>query len=127
MLLARVAVRGRLLEQMSKVRGLDKNMQDQAFIAGMFSLLGVLFGMPLTEVLEPLAISDTVRDALFGHRGELGLLLRLCEAYEEGDFGDVAAYLATLDIGVAEFNEAAVEANHWMLGALDGVQGGAST
>ncbi|UUZ47948.1 HDOD domain-containing protein [Massilia sp. B-10] len=33
MLLARVAVRGRLLEQLVKARGRDKPAQDQAFIA----------------------------------------------------------------------------------------------
>jgi hypothetical protein len=121
MLLARVAVRGRLLEQLSRVRGLDKNAQDQAFITGMFSLLGVLFGMELTEVLAPLSMSDTVHDALLAYEGELGLMLRLCEAYEGGDFAAVAGYLATLDIEAGQFNDAAVEASYWMLGALDGV------
>lgn len=123
MLLARVAVRGRLLEQLSKARGLDKHTQDQAFITGMFSLLGVLFGMPLTEVLAPLSMSDKVHDALLGYQGELGLMLRLCEAFEGGDFGAVAAHLAALHIGAGQFNEAAVEANCWMLGAVNSAQG----
>ncbi|MEJ7805899.1 MAG: HDOD domain-containing protein [Telluria sp.] len=124
MLLARVAVRGRLLEQLARARGLDKHTQDQAFISGMFSLLGILFGMALTEVLAPLSMSDAVSDALLGYQGELGLMLRLCEAFEEGDFTAVAAHLDTLQVSVADFNGAAVEANSWMLGALDGAQGG---
>jgi c-di-GMP-related signal transduction protein len=119
MLLARVAVRGRMLEQLTKVNGRDKHAQDQAFITGMFSLLGVLFGLPLTEVLAPLSMSDTVHDALLGYQGELGQMLRLCEAFEDGNFAAVAACLETLQIGVGAFNDAAVEANHWMLGALD--------
>ena len=123
MLLARVAVRARLLEQVSRARGLDKHTQDQAFITGMFSLLGVLFGMPLTEVLAPLSMSDAVHDALLEYKGELGLMLRLCEAFEDGDIEAVPALLAALDIGVGQFNEAAVESNHWMLGAIEGSQG----
>jgi c-di-GMP-related signal transduction protein len=120
MLLARVAVRGRLLEQLVKVRGGDKHAQDQAFITGMFSLLGVLFGMPLTEVLAPLSMSDTVQQALLDYQGELGQMLRLSEAFEDGDFARVAEALAALQIGVDAFNVAVVEANHWMLGAIDG-------
>lgn len=119
MLLARVAVRGRLLEQLARARGHDKHTQDQAFMAGMFSLLGVLFGKPLAEVLAPLSMSDTVHTALLNHEGELGLMLRLCDALEQGDGGALAGHLATLQITHRQFNEAALEANHWMLGTLD--------
>lgn len=122
MLLARVAVRGRLLEQLTKMRGGDKHAQDQAFIAGMFSLLGVLFGMPLPEVLKPLSMSDEVSSAVLDYKGELGDMLRLCEAVELGDFDYLAARLAVLDIDEAVFDDALVEANRWMLGALRGSQ-----
>ena len=123
MLLARVAVRGRMLEQLCKARGLDKHTQDQAFITGMFSLLGVLFGMPLTEVLAPLSMSETVHEALLENKGDLGLMLRLCEAYEDGDFDTVAAQLVQLQLRPAQFNDASVEANQWMLGVIDGGMG----
>ncbi len=123
MLLARVAVRGRMLEQLARARGLDKHTQDQAFISGMFSLLGVLFGMPLTEVLAPLSMSEAVHGALLGYEGDLGRMLRLCEACEEGDFTAVATALDALQLSATQFNDAAIEANHWMLGALDGAAG----
>jgi hypothetical protein len=123
MLLARVAVRGRLLELLTRALGQDKAAQDQAFIAGMFSLLGVLFGMPLAEVLAPLSISEPVQEALLEGNGELGSLLRLCEAAEEIDFGAAADCLQQLQIDVAAFNDAIVEANHWMIGAIAGSHG----
>ena len=123
MLLARVAVRGRLLEQLTKALGQDKAAQDQAFIAGMFSLLGVLFGMPLAEVLAPLSMSEAVQEALLESKGELGVALRLCEAAEAGDFGAVAACLVELNISVPQFNDAIVDANHWMIGAVTGSHG----
>lgn len=124
MLLARVAVRGRLLEQLTRARGGDKHAQDQAFIAGMFSLLGVLFGMPLDEVLKPLSMSDEVSAAVLEYKGELGDMLRLCEAIELGDFDYLAARLSVLDIDESAFDDALVEANRWMLGALRGSQSG---
>lgn len=118
MLLARVAVRGRLLELLVKARGQDKHAQDQAFIAGMFSLLGVLFGMALEEVLAPLSMSEAVHDAVLGYMGELGTMLRLCEAVEAGDFDAAAGYLNALHLTPAEFNAALVDANYWMLSAV---------
>ncbi|MES2018107.1 MAG: HDOD domain-containing protein [Pseudomonadota bacterium] len=123
MLLARVAVRGRLLEQLTRTMGQDKAAQDQAFIAGMFSLLGVLFGMELAEVLAPLSISEEVQEALLEFKGGLGQALRLCEAAEEGDFGAVNTCLQELNLDVAQFNEAIVDANHWMIGAVTGSHG----
>ena len=89
----------------------------------MFSLLGVLFGMPLTEVLAPLSMSETVHEALLENKGDLGLMLRLCEAYEDGDFDTVAAQLVQLQLRPAQFNDASVEANQWMLGVIDGGMG----
>ena len=46
------------LALLSKISGEDKPHQEQAFMVGMFSLLGVLFGMALDEVLKPLTVSD---------------------------------------------------------------------
>lgn len=115
MLLSRVAMRGRAIELLAKAGGHDKNMQEQGFMTGMFSLLGVLFGMPLAEVLAPLAISDAVRAALLERGGELGALLALVESAERGDFADVSGKLAGLQLGAADFNEAVLEAAGWML------------
>jgi hypothetical protein len=123
MLLARVAVRGRLLEQLAKVKGRDKADQDQAFIAGMFSLLGVLFGMALPEVLAPLSMSEQVQEALLQGEGELGTALKLCQAAEDGDFVAIAALLEDLAIAPEEFNQAIIDANHWMIGAVRGSHG----
>lgn len=120
MLLARVAVRGRLLEQLSKSRDQDKGTQDQSFIAGMFSLLGVLFGMALPEVLAPLSMNEALQEALLEDKGELATALRLCEAVEEGDFGAVATHLQQLFISVEDFNNAMVDANLWMIAAVRG-------
>ena len=118
MLLARVALRARALELLAKSRGLDKNTQEQGFMAGMFSLLGVLFGMPLTEVLAPLALGEAVHAALLRREGDLGALLMLFETAERGDLDGVAAQLETLQIPREEFNSAMVDAAAWMQGAL---------
>lgn len=118
MLLARVALRSRALELLARERGLDKTSQEQAFMAGMFSLLGVLFGMPLTEVLAPLALGEAVHAALLRREGELGMLLTLFEAAEQGDFDSACAQVDGLQIARAGFNQAMIDAATWMQGAL---------
>ncbi len=115
MLLARVAVRARLMELLARAAGLDKQHQEQAFMAGMFSLLGVLFGSPLAQVLAPLALADAVQQALLERRGELGTLLALVEAAERGEFDAVAAGLAAVQLDGGEFNALVGDAYAWMV------------
>lgn len=124
MLLARVAMRARALELLAKARGLDKNTQEQAFMAGMFSLLGVLFGLPLAEVLAPLALGEAVHGALLRRDGELGMLLTLYEAAEKGDLDGASVQVDGLQIDRADFNEAMIDAALWMQGAVRESQAG---
>lgn len=124
MLLARVAMRARALELLAKARGLDKNTQEQAFMAGMFSLLGVLFGLPLAEVLAPLALGEAVHGALLRRDGELGMLLTLYEAAEKGDLDGAGVQVDGLQIDRADFNEAMIDAALWMQGAVRESQAG---
>lgn len=125
MLLARVAVRAHALEHLCKAQGQDRVHQEQAFMAGMFSLLGVLFGMPLDEVLQPLSISDDVKQALLAHAGELGALLALLETAERGDATALSAQLALLGIEPATFHEILADASLWMQGVASGKAGSA--
>lgn len=124
MLLARAAVRARSVELLAKAVGLDKAGQEQAFMAGMFSLLGILFGLPLEEVLKPLHISDALVNAVLRREGEIGSLLRTIELAERGAAGELAEALAGLALPVAEFNRLTLEAHRWMLDVVRDSQGG---
>ncbi|GGY32073.1 hypothetical protein GCM10007387_12780 [Pseudoduganella albidiflava] len=123
-LLARVSVRARLMELLARATGLDRPHQELAFMAGMFSLLGVLFGAPLADVLAPLAIDDGVQRALLHRQGELGALLALVEAAERAEFDTVCAALDRARLPATEFNDMVVEASDWMLAVTCGVTGG---
>jgi EAL and modified HD-GYP domain-containing signal transduction protein len=82
MLTARVMLRARTMELAAEALGQDRAAQEQAFMAGLFSLLGVLFGQPLGEVLRSLALPDTLAGALLRGQGELGTLLARVDAAE---------------------------------------------
>lgn len=114
MLLARVSVRARAMELLAHETGLNKSQQEMAFMVGMFSLLGVLFGMTLSDVLKPLTISDAVAVALRDHDGELGQLLTVVEAAERDDHAVLARELAAIKLDGGQFNRRMVEAYMWM-------------
>jgi EAL and modified HD-GYP domain-containing signal transduction protein len=123
MLLARVAVRARAMELLAYTSGLDKSLQEQAFMAGMFSLLGILFGSPIEEVLKPLAIGDAMEAAVLRREGELGSLLSMLEDAEKGRFDAVSRALDAIGVPIAEFNLAVIQASGWMLTVVQDSQG----
>ncbi|WP_317205115.1 HDOD domain-containing protein [Janthinobacterium sp.] len=118
MLLARVAVRARALELLARECGLDRHTQELAFMCGMFSLLGVLFGAPLPELLAPLMVDEAVQAALLSRGGELGALLALLEAAEQERYPELARRLAALGLEAGQFHAAALAAHLWMLGVV---------
>lgn len=126
MLLARVSVRARAMELLAHDAGLSKNQQEMAFMVGMFSLLGVLFGMALSDVLKPLTISEAVQQALLEHQGELGQLLSVVEAAERDDHAALAPQLAALPLAGSQFNRIMADAYLWMQSVAHGKAGQAT-
>lgn len=124
MLLARVAIRARSMELLARHSGLDRTGQELAFMAGMFSLLGVLFGMPLAEVFKPLQVSEVLVAAVLEHEGDIGRLLQMVECAEVGDAATLSALLAERQLSAGQFNHLSIEACQWMLGLIHEAQGG---
>jgi hypothetical protein len=125
MLMSHVTLRARGMELLSQAAGHDKATQDLAFMAGMLSMLDVLFGSPLVEVLQPLRISDALRGALIDREGELGRLLMAWEAVERGQDADLLTHLSHWQIPVADYNRLLVQACAWMFSLTQGPAGDA--
>ena len=115
LLMARVAVRASMLEQLAREMGYDKEEQEHAFMVGMFSLLGVLFGMPLADVLQPLKLDKELTQALLARQGELGALLQAVEALEQGEPARVLTLLEPLLPGEVHLDRLWLNAHVWML------------
>jgi hypothetical protein len=122
MLLARVAVRARCMELLARASGMDKSNQEAAFMTGMFSLLGILFGMSLAEVLKPLKISDAIRSAVLEKNGELGALLDTVEEAENGV--PRPERLEQWQMSAGDFHLIQIEAFSWMLEVIKEAGGG---
>ena len=124
MLLAQVMVRARSMELLAKDAGLDRAAQEMAFMAGLFSMLGILFGLPLPEVLKPLEISEVLVQALLHRAGPLGNFLAALECAEQCDVAGLVARLDGLQLTPAQFTQVSFEAHQWMLTMVVNVGGG---
>lgn len=112
---ASAMLRARLLELACAARGGNAEKQEQAFIVGMFSLLGTLFGLPTEQLVRPLNLADVIVGALLEGRGELGVLLRMAEAAERADGEALVSALEQAGLSWRDFAQAQFQACRWML------------
>jgi len=110
LLLPLAALRGALLEALCKRDGGDRDDQDQAFMAGVFSLLDRLFHMPMADVVRDLNLAPHVEAALLQRAGRLGQRLRLAET----DAPD-AAMLDGAGVDAAGWWQDQLQAYHWAI------------
>jgi EAL and modified HD-GYP domain-containing signal transduction protein len=112
-LLPRAAMRAALAEGLARRSGLSREAQERAFLVGMFSLLDVLFGKPLAEIIAPLNLADDIVLALTGGTGPLGTLLAVVAAGETAGFPELGATLQAAGIDNPTWAAALVEATRW--------------
>jgi EAL and modified HD-GYP domain-containing signal transduction protein len=108
-------IRGRLAELLGK-GFLPKNEAENLFVAGMFSLLDRLLGMPMEKVLENIPLSEQVTEALLTRQGIYGPFLTLAEACEKGNNDKIGALAESLFISAAQVNESHMTALTWAQG-----------
>ncbi len=112
-LLPRAALRASLMESLAKRRGLAQDARDQAFMVGMFSLLEVLFDVPLAEIVAPLNLPEEVVQALTDGAGPFGALLAVVVASEGPPTPALSAALDAVGITRAAWLDALIEATRW--------------
>ncbi|MBA3034139.1 MAG: EAL domain-containing protein [Gammaproteobacteria bacterium] len=94
-LLQLAATRGRFLELLAgKLRPGVSEFEDRAFMVGIMSLMPVLMGVPLEEILKGIQISGEMQEALEHRSGQLGIMLHLAEALEADD-GEICHLLTS--------------------------------
>jgi c-di-GMP-related signal transduction protein len=76
----------------------EERFADTAFITGVFSLVHVLFGGAIEDIVSKLPIDADIRRALLERHGELGLLLNATEAAESGELMAIRAACDALPI-----------------------------
>ncbi|MDQ8154231.1 MAG: HDOD domain-containing protein [Gemmatimonadota bacterium] len=104
--------RGRFCELIGGAAGVPR-AGPSLFITGFFSLLDIVLGVPMPELVAQLDLASDVRAALL-HREEFyGAVLSLAEAYEEGDWATVLVQGANVGVDAAQIPVLFREALAW--------------
>ena len=115
-LLEMAAVRGRFMEYLIMSRyDVPRNNEavEEAFMAGIMSLMDVLFETSMEQIIQELNMSDVITAALLNREGELGDLLALAETLELVNFGEVQSLVEATNIPLARLLEAQLDAYKW--------------
>ena len=110
-LMETAVVRGRLAELLG-MHFLARGEGENLFLAGMFSLLDRLLGLPMKDVLDTIVLPDAVVRALLTRGGVYGPYLALAEACELNSHL-VASLAAALRISAHDVNKAHLSALAW--------------
>lgn len=110
-LLETAIVRGRFAELLGQEK-MSKSEAENLFVAGMFSLLDRLLGLPMEQVLSTIQLPAVVTEALISRGGALGSYLALAEACELNSML-VRSLAETLRISPEEVNKAHLSALVW--------------
>lgn len=104
-------VRGRLMELLALEVTPDD--ADNAFVAGVFSMLDAMTGLPMATVLDGLALPDAVVQALLEHAGTLAPFLELAQACECAEDEAFARTAGNLQLSSRQVNMAHLHALSW--------------
>lgn len=113
-LMLRAAFRAAMMEGLAIRRGANKDEQDSAFMVGMFSLLNLLFGADLKEILQPLILADDVQLALLERKGRLGAELNLVELADVSYCDQLISKLDKAQVEVDAYYGLLVQAYAWV-------------
>jgi len=114
-LLQTAALRGELMRKLAMILAAgNSEFHEQAFMAGIMSLLDALLGIPMEEVLEHVNVGDEVHAALISRQGLLGRLLGLCQILEGEQFDTLPSVLDKLKLDTHNVMQAQVEALQWV-------------
>ncbi len=115
-LLQKAAARGRLFELVANhitPQLPAEQLADTAFMIGTFSLLDVLLGMSMPEIMRQLPLPEVAQKALVEHQGGLGELLAAVTAVDKHDLKAASTKLAALGIDGYDYVAAQLDAFGW--------------
>jgi len=82
-------------------------------MVGTFSLLDVLLGMSMPEILRQLPLPEIAQNALLEQKGALGDLLAIITAVDKHELEAASGRLMALGINGDDYFEAQLEAFGW--------------
>jgi len=102
----------RFCELLAQETGLARRDQE-LYLLGMLSMVDVILGRPLPEILGSLPVAKDVRDALLGNPNPLRDVYEYGLAYERGDWNTVAEQASVLGLNEQNIPELYRQAIEW--------------
>jgi len=95
---------------------LDRRRGPSAFLAGLLSMLDVVLGVPLDDIMAMLTVTDDVKAALMDRIGPLAGPLLLAESLEQGRWESAATQVDLLGVPRELIQPTMLEAARWARG-----------
>jgi EAL and modified HD-GYP domain-containing signal transduction protein len=108
----RSLIRAQMCELLAADLGL-KGHESELFLMGMFSMLDVLIGRPLEEILEEMNLTKEVKGALLGQENDYRDLYDLVVGYESGDWDKCFQSASKLNLDTKSIPESYLKAVDW--------------
>jgi c-di-GMP-related signal transduction protein len=96
-LLLMSVTRARFCDGLAMAAG-QPHRRSEVFLLGLLSLIDVIVGRPMAELIDGLPVTEDVHDALVAHRGPLRPLLDCILAYEQGNWASVSALASVIGV-----------------------------
>jgi EAL and modified HD-GYP domain-containing signal transduction protein len=113
-LLLLAATRGKMMEVLALKQQRNADYCDEAFMAGILSLIESLIDKPLVDIVHELNLGERLAAGLLRREGEMGVLLQLVESVEHLDLDYTNALLAQAGgLTLSDLTTAEIEAMAW--------------
>lgn len=107
-------IRAKMMELLSKEKGC-KNQHFEFFMTGQFSSIDILLNQKMEDIMEGLALTDHVRDALLGVDNEISTCLEVVRCFEEANWSGFENIMAHCGIKKERFMEMYIDALKWVV------------
>ncbi|MGE4318314.1 MAG: EAL and HDOD domain-containing protein [Deferribacterales bacterium] len=108
-LLLTAQIRAKAMELMCEKSISFKNKADSAYIAGIMSLLDVVFNKDLKDIVDEFHIDPEIKKAVVDFEGEIGAMLKILKYYEADDVEKLMESFQAINMNTDEFNSIMTE------------------
>jgi c-di-GMP-related signal transduction protein len=105
--------RGKVFELLSDHYSHLKPYKDKLFLTGILSTIEAILKVPISNILEELAISDDIKNALAGKKNILYEMLQLVHSFENTNWSEIDSFLKKFKIHDKTFFKCYVQATEW--------------
>lgn len=109
--------RARFMELVT-IEILNEKHRSSAFLAGMLSLLDIILGVSMGDVLKQLPLSSEITKGLKSREGVWGYLLQMTEIYERGEWDALDKHPLKQKLNGTDIGQLYIDASQWCRLAL---------